>query len=42
MLSCFPYPDQDTGPQLPTNITAMLKYGINLFQAVGQFDGMPK
>ncbi|KAG6730142.1 hypothetical protein I3842_01G065200 [Carya illinoinensis] len=29
----------DTGPQLPTNITAMLKYGINLFQAVGQFNG---
>jgi hypothetical protein len=33
-------PDQDTGPQLPTNITAMLKYGINLFQVVGQFNGM--
>ncbi|XP_075643642.1 uncharacterized protein LOC142614882 isoform X1 [Castanea sativa] len=29
----------DTGPQLPTNITAMVKYGINLFQAVGQFNG---
>ncbi|KAF2313366.1 hypothetical protein GH714_010579 [Hevea brasiliensis] len=29
----------DTGPQLPTNVTAMLKYGTNLLQAVGQFNG---
>ncbi|GMY23228.1 E4 SUMO-protein ligase PIAL2-like isoform X4, partial [Fagus crenata] len=31
--------EEDTGPQLPTNITAMLKDGINLFQVVGQFNG---
>uniref|UniRef100_A0A2C9WA41 SP-RING-type domain-containing protein n=1 Tax=Manihot esculenta TaxID=3983 RepID=A0A2C9WA41_MANES len=29
----------DTGPQIPTNVTAMLKYGTNLLQAVGQFNG---
>ncbi|XWS48877.1 hypothetical protein CRYUN_Cryun13aG0114300 [Craigia yunnanensis] len=29
----------DTGPQMPTNVTAMLKYGTNLLQAVGQFWG---
>ncbi|XP_039055996.1 E4 SUMO-protein ligase PIAL2 isoform X2 [Hibiscus syriacus] len=29
----------DMGPQLPTNVTAMLKYGTNLLQAVGQFCG---
>ncbi|KAJ0048869.1 hypothetical protein Pint_15086 [Pistacia integerrima] len=29
----------DSGPQLPTNVTAMLKYGTNLLQAVGQFNG---
>ncbi|XP_044487493.1 E4 SUMO-protein ligase PIAL2-like [Mangifera indica] len=29
----------DPGPQLPTNVTAMLKYGTNLLQAVGQFNG---
>ncbi|GLT90843.1 hypothetical protein SLE2022_087600 [Rubroshorea leprosula] len=29
----------DTGPQMPTNVTAMLKYGTNLLQAVGQFNG---
>ncbi|KAJ0106077.1 hypothetical protein Patl1_17633 [Pistacia atlantica] len=28
----------DSGPQLPTNVTAMLKYGTNLLQAVGQFN----
>lgn len=27
------------GPLLPTNITAMLKYGVNLLQAVGNFEG---
>ncbi|KAI4373407.1 hypothetical protein MLD38_011534 [Melastoma candidum] len=26
------------GPQLPTDITAMLRYGTNLLQAVGKFD----
>ncbi|XP_057967545.1 E4 SUMO-protein ligase PIAL2 isoform X2 [Malania oleifera] len=29
----------DSGPQIPTNVTAMLKYGTNLLQAVGQFNG---
>lgn len=29
----------DTGPQLPTNVTSMLKLGANLLQAVGQFNG---
>ncbi|KAI4326887.1 hypothetical protein L6164_019411 [Bauhinia variegata] len=29
----------DTGPQLPTVVTNMLKYGTNLLQAVGQFNG---
>ncbi|KAL5749969.1 hypothetical protein ACOSP7_024572 [Xanthoceras sorbifolium] len=29
----------DTGPQLPTNVTAMLKFGTNLLQVVGQFNG---
>ncbi|KAK9103749.1 hypothetical protein Sjap_021003 [Stephania japonica] len=29
----------DTGPQLPTNVTSMLRFGINLLQAVGQFTG---
>ncbi|KAF8379601.1 hypothetical protein HHK36_029042 [Tetracentron sinense] len=29
----------DNGPQFPTNVTAMLKYGTNLLQAVGQFNG---
>ncbi|XP_065858371.1 E4 SUMO-protein ligase PIAL2 [Euphorbia lathyris] len=29
----------DTGPQVPTNVTGMLKYGTNLLQAVGQFNG---
>ncbi|KAL6323152.1 hypothetical protein AAG906_027429 [Vitis piasezkii] len=29
----------DNGPQLPTNVTAMLKYGKNLLQVVGQFNG---
>lgn len=31
---------QDSGPQLPTNVTPMLKYGTNLLQAVGLFNGM--
>ncbi|KAG7953000.1 hypothetical protein I3843_12G088300 [Carya illinoinensis] len=29
----------DTEPQLPTNVTSILKYGTNLLQAVGQFKG---
>ncbi|RVX04200.1 E4 SUMO-protein ligase PIAL2 [Vitis vinifera] len=29
----------DSGPQIPTNVTPMLKYGTNLLQAVGQFNG---
>ncbi|KAG6781119.1 hypothetical protein POTOM_014004 [Populus tomentosa] len=29
----------DTGPQMPTNVTGILKYGTNLLQAVGQFKG---
>ncbi|XP_034709516.1 E4 SUMO-protein ligase PIAL2-like isoform X1 [Vitis riparia] len=29
----------DNGPQLPTNVIAMLRYGINLLQVVGQFNG---
>ncbi|CAK9156573.1 unnamed protein product [Ilex paraguariensis] len=29
----------DTGPQIPTVVMHMLKYGTNLLQAVGQFNG---
>ncbi|XP_075485295.1 E4 SUMO-protein ligase PIAL2-like isoform X2 [Primulina tabacum] len=29
----------DTGPQIPTDVTQMLKYGSNLLQAVGEFNG---
>ncbi|XP_059441980.1 E4 SUMO-protein ligase PIAL1-like [Corylus avellana] len=29
----------ETGPQFPTNVTPILKYGTNLLQAVGQFNG---
>ncbi|CAA2992412.1 E4 SUMO- ligase PIAL2-like isoform X2 [Olea europaea subsp. europaea] len=29
----------DTGPQIPTLVTHMLKYGSNLLQAVGEFNG---
>ncbi|XP_062074447.1 E4 SUMO-protein ligase PIAL2-like [Humulus lupulus] len=29
----------DAGPQMPTNVTPLLKYGTNLLQAVGQFNG---
>ncbi|KAF4404442.1 hypothetical protein G4B88_014898 [Cannabis sativa] len=29
----------DAGPQVPTNVTPLLKYGTNLLQAVGQFNG---
>ncbi|CAL5330734.1 unnamed protein product [Camellia sinensis] len=29
----------DTGPQLPTVVMHMLKYGTNLLQVVGQFSG---
>ncbi|KAK1367551.1 E4 SUMO-protein ligase PIAL2 [Heracleum sosnowskyi] len=28
----------DNGPQLPTNVTKLLKYGTNLLQAVGHFN----
>ncbi|KAL2348011.1 hypothetical protein Fmac_002011 [Flemingia macrophylla] len=28
----------DPGPQMPTNVTPMLKFGTNLLQAVGQFN----
>ncbi|MED6156478.1 hypothetical protein PIB30_014697 [Stylosanthes scabra] len=31
--------DMDTGPQMPTPVSVMLKYGTNLIQAVGQFNG---
>lgn len=29
----------DTGPQIPTAVTHLLKYGLNLLQAVGEFNG---
>ncbi|CAK8539341.1 unnamed protein product [Lathyrus sativus] len=29
----------DLGPQMPTNVTSVLKFGTNLLQAVGQFNG---
>ncbi|XP_054824219.1 E4 SUMO-protein ligase PIAL2 [Prosopis cineraria] len=29
----------DPGPQMPTNVTGMLKYGTNLLQVIGQFNG---
>ncbi|XP_047970818.1 E4 SUMO-protein ligase PIAL2-like isoform X2 [Salvia hispanica] len=29
----------DTGPQVPTVVTPLLKYGSNLLQAVGEFNG---
>ncbi|TXG50578.1 hypothetical protein EZV62_023102 [Acer yangbiense] len=29
----------DAGPQLPSNVTSMLKFGTNLLQLVGQFNG---
>ncbi|WOL00786.1 E4 SUMO-protein ligase PIAL2-like isoform X4 [Canna indica] len=29
----------DTGPQFPTNISKMLKYGTNIIQAIGYFSG---
>lgn len=42
--NCFHFftvlPSQDNGPQLPTNVTKLLKYGTNLLQAVGQFNGL--
>ncbi|KAK7308961.1 hypothetical protein RJT34_05327 [Clitoria ternatea] len=31
--------DMEAGPQMPTNVNGMLKYGTNLLQAVGQFNG---
>ncbi|XP_062074436.1 E4 SUMO-protein ligase PIAL2-like isoform X3 [Humulus lupulus] len=31
----------DAGPQMPTNVTPLMKYGTNLLQAVGQFNGTP-
>ncbi|KAI3828807.1 hypothetical protein L1987_02917 [Smallanthus sonchifolius] len=30
---------KDPGPQIPTNVTDLVKYGTNLLQAVGQFNG---
>ncbi|KAL8200940.1 hypothetical protein R6Q57_012279 [Mikania cordata] len=30
---------KDFGPQMPTHVTHMLKYGSNLLQVVGQFNG---
>ncbi|XP_062074442.1 E4 SUMO-protein ligase PIAL2-like isoform X9 [Humulus lupulus] len=30
----------DAGPQMPTNVTPLMKYGTNLLQAVGQFNGL--
>ena len=30
---------QDSGPQLPTNVTAILKYGTNLLQVMGDSKG---
>ncbi|KAI3812901.1 hypothetical protein L1987_17614 [Smallanthus sonchifolius] len=30
---------KDLGPQMPTHVTHMLKYGSNLLQVVGQFSG---
>ncbi|KAI3866360.1 hypothetical protein MKX03_034849 [Papaver bracteatum] len=29
----------DNGPQFPTNVTAKVKYGTNLLQAIGHFNG---
>ncbi|KAJ4951237.1 hypothetical protein NE237_028069 [Protea cynaroides] len=29
----------DNGPQFPTNVTSMLKFGTNLLQVIGQFNG---
>ncbi|XP_042467774.1 E4 SUMO-protein ligase PIAL2-like isoform X2 [Zingiber officinale] len=29
----------DTGPQFPSDITSMLKYGMNILQAIGYFTG---
>ncbi|XP_027161787.1 E4 SUMO-protein ligase PIAL2-like [Coffea eugenioides] len=29
----------DKGPQLPTNVTGKLKFGVNCLQAIGQFKG---
>ncbi|KAH7513866.1 hypothetical protein FEM48_Zijuj11G0028000 [Ziziphus jujuba var. spinosa] len=29
----------DTGPQMPTDVTKLLKYGTNILQSVGQFNG---
>lgn len=29
----------DTGPQMPTDVTGMLKIGTNLLQAIGEFNG---
>ncbi|KAL8158890.1 hypothetical protein V2J09_000427 [Rumex salicifolius] len=29
------------GPQLPTNVNTMLRYGTNLVQVIGQFDDLP-
>ncbi|XP_024992690.1 E4 SUMO-protein ligase PIAL2-like isoform X2 [Cynara cardunculus var. scolymus] len=31
--------DMVKGPQLPSNLTKMIKYGVNLLQVLGDFDG---
>lgn len=36
----FWYIEQDTGPQFPTDITKMLKYGTNIIQAIGYFSSI--
>ncbi|GAU20612.1 hypothetical protein TSUD_230260 [Trifolium subterraneum] len=33
------YEWSDPGPQMPTSVTSILKFGTNLLQAVGQFNG---
>ncbi|KAK9076664.1 hypothetical protein SSX86_004998 [Deinandra increscens subsp. villosa] len=35
----YKFPHRDPGPQMPTPVTHMLKYGSNLLQVVGQFNG---
>ena len=35
----YHFVNQDPGAQVPTNVTGMLKFGTNLLQAVGQFNG---
>ncbi|KAL0725049.1 hypothetical protein Bca4012_039648 [Brassica carinata] len=37
--ACIINPPEDSGPQLPTNVTAILKYGTNLLQVMGNSNG---